>query len=167
MTSKTAEEIADECTFLGEIGGGRHMWIRPALREQDHEAIAYVAAQSKICAAFTRATYSSEAMYAAGRIRVLVDLLPDGTQRCVGFSCSKPKKDETAVFFLAVDEQAQRKGCGRELLIDVQERSEARRISSTLPKSCEAGLAFASACGFHTHGQTAKGGIRLRLDDVG
>lgn len=165
--SKTDEEVADEWTFLGEISGGRNMWIRPALREQDHEAIANVAAQSKVCATFPRATYSSEAMYAAGRIRVLVDVGADGTQRCVGFSCSKPREDETAVFFLAVDERVQRKGCGTELLIDLQERSEARRISSTLPKSCEGGLAFASARGFYTHGQTAKGGIRLRLDDVG
>lgn len=156
----------DDCTFLGQIVGEVQMWIRPGIFEQDHRAIGNVARQSPVGATFLKAAAKwIEDAYAEGRVRVLIDREPDGTQRCVGFTVSKAKAEETAVFLIAVDENVRRKGCGRELLADVQKRSEARRLTSTLPKSCAEGLAFSAACGFYEHGRTAKGGVRLRLDE--
>ncbi len=156
----------EDCTFLGTIEGGVDMWIRPGIFEQDHKAVGNVARQSPVGATFLKAAAKwIEDAYAEGRVRVLVDRHPDGTQRCVGFSVAKPKEDETALFLIAIDGHERRKGCGRELLIDLQGRSEARRITSTLPRGCEDGLAFSAACGFYEHGRTAKGGVRLRLDE--
>jgi len=168
MTSKakTDEEIADECTFLGEISGGRQMWLRPALFEQDHEAIENIAKQAKACNPFLGKRFSSAAGYAAYSVRVLVDVEPDGVQRCVGFSCFEMKEEgEHAIFFLAVDELKQRKGCGRALFDDIRDQGAPRRYTSTLPKGADAGLAFSSALGFNENGRTARGGIRLRRDE--
>ena len=165
MTSKTDEEIADECTFLGEISGGRHMWLRPAVFEQDHEAIENIAKQSKACNPFLGERFSSAEGYEAHTIRLFVDIEHDGVERLVGFSCFEMKKDgEHAIFFLAVDELKQRKGCGRELFEDIRTHGAPRRYTSTLPKTAKAGLAFSSSLGFNENGRTARGGIRLRLE---
>ncbi len=155
----------DDFTYLGTFAGGQ-MWIRPAYFEQDHEAIENVAKQSKACNPFLGKRFSSAEGYEAHTVRVLVDREPDGVQRCVGFSCFEMKEDgEHAIFFLAVDEREQRKGCGRELFEDIREKGAPRRYTSTLPKTAEAGLAFSAALGFNENGRTARGGIRLRLEE--
>lgn len=167
MTSKTDEEIADECTFLGEISGGRHMWLRPALFEQDHEAIENVAKQSAVGAAFLRAgtkAWHGE-LFDEGGVRVLVDVEADGTQRLVGFSVTRTTDGAVSIYLIAVDELKQRKGCGRALFDDIRDQGAPRLYTSTLPKAAEAGLAFSSALGFNENGRTARGGIRLRRDE--
>lgn len=151
-------------TYLGTWAGG-DMWIRPAIYEEDHEAISNVAKQSAIGKAVLRTTRMNEDAYALGGVRVLVDREPDGTQRCVGFSVFKQADDETSIFLIAIAKSEWKKGCGRELFLDVTKRGSPRRFTSTLPaKGSGAALAFSLALGFTENGRTGRGGIRLRMD---
>ncbi len=163
-TDKTDLDEAD-FTFLGGVEGGVGMWIRPALYEQDHEAIEHVAKQSAIGKVVLRTGRISEDAYALGGVRVLVDREADGTQRCVGFSVFSLGGDETMIYLIAVAKSERKKGVGRELFLDVTRRGSPRRFASTLPKNGAKGaLAFSSALGFTENGRTAKGGTRLRLE---